>query len=124
MVTAQREEWRKQLIGYAPVRDGMEATRKYIELVESLLAQLDEAEVCEGELRAALEALTTFCRVYWGSHGCDRPRGHDGPHQCDSCWDPEDTDGYVGAWPYYGPETNFYGEDAPHARAALAKGKP
>ena len=23
------------------------------------------------------------CRVYWGSHGCDLPRGHDGEHVCD-----------------------------------------
>jgi len=43
------------------------------------------------------------CRVYWGSHGCDRPRGHRGPHLC-SCG----SDGY-----YEGatPTTNYYGED-------------
>lgn len=51
------------------------------------------------------------CRVYWGSHGCDRPRGHTGPHLCLSCWT-EDEAGWVGAPPYYGPETFFYGEDA------------
>lgn len=51
-----------------------------------------------------------ICRVYWGSHGCDRPRGHEGPHLCLTCWS-SDEDGWVGAPPYYGPETNFYGED-------------
>lgn len=63
------------------------------------------------------------CRVFWGSHGCDRPRGHDGPHLCLSCWTEGDEDGWVGAPPYYGhgwhldryltPRTHFYGEDAP-----------
>ena len=57
-------------------------------------------------------SLTSPCRVFWGSHGCDLPRDHPGPCLCTSCWDPEDMDGYVGAWPYYGPETQFYGEDA------------
>jgi hypothetical protein len=52
------------------------------------------------------------CRVYWGSHGCDRWRDHEGPHICFSCWDEVDQDGYVGAPPYYGPDTRFYGEDA------------
>ena len=42
------------------------------------------------------------CRVYWGSHGCTRPRGHDGMHVC-VCGEP----------PYFGKDTNFYGEDAP-----------
>jgi hypothetical protein len=41
------------------------------------------------------------CRVYWGSHGCDLERGHDGQHVC-GCGTP----------PYYGADTNFYGEDA------------
>lgn len=39
------------------------------------------------------------CRVYWGSHGCRLPRGHDGQHEC--C---------VTA-PYHGRLTRFYGED-------------
>jgi hypothetical protein len=52
------------------------------------------------------------CRVYWGSHGCDLTRGHEGHCVCRSCYDPKDTEGYVGVWPYYGPETQFYGEDA------------
>lgn len=51
------------------------------------------------------------CRVYWGSsHGCDRPRGHLGPHLCLTCRT-DDEDGWVGAPPYYGPGTRFYGED-------------
>lgn len=53
------------------------------------------------------------CRVYWGSHGCDLPRGHDGPHICE-CADRSEP-GNVGAPPYYGPDTIFYGEDAPSA---------
>jgi hypothetical protein len=60
------------------------------------------------------------CRVYWGSHGCDLERGHLGPHVCQTCWDSDDTDGYVGTWPYYGPDTFFYGEDAPEAAALVA----
>ena len=64
------------------------------------------------------------CRVYWGSHGCDLPRGHEGPHRCVCADDPgydRDTRLYpngsrnVGAPPYYGPDTVFYGEDAPKA---------
>jgi hypothetical protein len=57
------------------------------------------------------------CRVYWGSHGCDRPRGHDGPHACDCC-ECEDHDrdhrerGCVAKPPYYGEATHFWGEDA------------
>lgn len=45
------------------------------------------------------------CRVYWGSHGCDRPRGHHGPHIC-NCgqfpygWDRPDE-----------MQANFFGED-------------
>lgn len=51
------------------------------------------------------------CRVYWGSHGCGRPRGHQGPHLCLACWEPGEC-GWVGAPPYYGPDTRFYGEEA------------
>jgi hypothetical protein len=59
------------------------------------------------------------CRVYWGSHGCDLERGHDGACECAccDCW-PEHTDEpdeddvvCVAKPPYYGPETRFYGED-------------
>jgi hypothetical protein len=68
--------------------------------------------------------MADFCCVYWGSHGCNLERGHDGPHLCD-CADDEGVDPKtreyvdepgifnVGAPPYYGPDTNFYGEDAP-----------
>jgi hypothetical protein len=64
------------------------------------------------------------CRVYWGSHGCRLERGHDGSHECDCARDGEgnpvpreqrDEGGEflnVGAAPYYGPDTRFYGEDA------------
>jgi hypothetical protein len=62
--------------------------------------------------------------VYWGSHGCHLPYGHTGPHLCHCAkpnWHAYLPEGYynpdthawnVGAPPYYGPETNFYGEDA------------
>lgn len=26
--------------------------------------------------------MREHCAVYWGTHGCDLPRGHKGPHQC------------------------------------------
>jgi hypothetical protein len=61
------------------------------------------------------------CQAFWGSHACDLPRGHDGPHLC-ACADDPDVDPEtrlypdgvvnVGAPPYYGPETHFWGEDA------------
>lgn len=62
------------------------------------------------------EAHTESCRVYWGSHGCERPRGHDGDHWCDCCEcadHPDEDEGCVAGPPYYGPETRFYGEDVP-----------
>lgn len=50
------------------------------------------------------------CRVYWGSHGCSKQRGHLGRHYCGSCCyapDPEqaifygeDWDGPVNRWCY------------------------
>lgn len=72
--------------------------------------------------RHPIEGRTSLggCRVYWGSHGCDRPSGHDGPHLCLSCWT-EDEDGWIGAPPYYGPETCFYGEDAEALGLPLVK---
>jgi hypothetical protein len=57
-------------------------------------------------------SVESECRVYWGSHGCDLERGHTGEHVCLLCYDPDDAGGYVGAPPYYGPDTQFYGEDA------------
>lgn len=55
------------------------------------------------------------CRVYWGSHGCDLEFGHEGPHFCccECATHPDEDSGCVGAWPYYGDITRFYGEDAP-----------
>lgn len=66
------------------------------------------------------------CRIYWGSHGCDLKRGHTGGHECGCCDCPSGHhDGItapllvgetnvvcVARAPYYGPATNFYGEDA------------
>lgn len=70
----------------------------------------------------AQDRTRAACRVYWGSHGCRLERGHEGHHECICARDEngnlepkEDEDGVlnVGAFPYYGPETRFYGEDAP-----------
>lgn len=64
-----------------------------------------------------------FCRVYWGSHGCDEPRGHppEAPHACDCCQcenhpdpdpdNPGNEPSCVARPPYYGPGTRFFGED-------------
>lgn len=62
------------------------------------------------------EERAADCKVYWGSHGCDLPKGHEGHHRCDCC-ECEDhatkpEAGCVGSFPYYGPKTTFYGEDA------------
>lgn len=53
------------------------------------------------------------CRVYWGSHGCSRPVGHEGAHWCDCCQCDDHPDGEwcVAGPPYYGPDTHFWGED-------------
>ena len=72
------------------------------------------------------------CRVYWGSHGCKRTRGHEGLHECDCCECPDhvandglyiDEDGEetqcVATWPYYGPDTQFHGEDSVTLPAAV-----
>lgn len=68
---------------------------------------------------------TQWCRVYWGSHGCDLPRGHRGHHLCDCCEcenHPDPDEGCVGAWPYYGfVRTTFYGEDVPLRRRLTDK---
>jgi hypothetical protein len=60
---------------------------------------------------------TPRCRTYWGSHGCVLNRGHptSEPHRCGCCVceaHPDVNEECVGAPPYYGPETKFYGEDA------------
>lgn len=65
------------------------------------------------ELKRNPDAHAAPCRVYWGSHGCERPRGHDGPHWCDCCeCDDHPGPACVAGPPYYGPETLFFGEDA------------
>ena len=76
----------------------------------------------KAERRAVAATREEWCRVYWGTHGCHLPRGHDGPHLCDCAYDegvdpctrryPDGTVN-VGAPPYYDlPEgTHFYGPD-------------
>lgn len=73
------------------------------------------------------------CRVYWGSHGCDHPRGHapEIPHECDCCEcenhpdpDPDNPGGEPSCAakpPYYSPGTAFYGEDAEALGLPLAR---
>jgi hypothetical protein len=39
--------------------------------------------VAPGQLRRLANRLRRpRCDVYWGSHGCERPRGHRGQHKC------------------------------------------
>jgi hypothetical protein len=82
------------------------------------------------EARAREDVAMEACRVYWGSHACYLPRGHDGPHLCTCAHvdddpskpllphrdDVDDDDapgaGNVGRPPYYGAHTSFRGEDA------------
>lgn len=72
------------------------------------------------------------CRTYWGTHGCLLPRGHGGSHVCvcavteqvDAEGRVVDGEGNVGAWPYYGPDTRFYGEDAVGTPAPTAEMGP
>ena len=55
------------------------------------------------------------CDVYWGSHGCARPKGHEGAHWCDCCdceSHPDEASGCVAGPPYYGADTTFFGDDA------------
>jgi hypothetical protein len=59
-----------------------------------------------------------FCRVYWGTHGCNLERGHPGDCECDCCdcvdhaSNPLDEGVLcVAKPPYYGPDTRFYGDD-------------
>lgn len=64
----------------------------------------------------------TYCAVYWGSHGCELERGHDGKCECDCCEcfnHPDWDSGCVGKYPYYGPSTNFYGDDATEERIKI-----
>jgi hypothetical protein len=63
------------------------------------------------------------CRVYWGSHGCQLSRDHEGPHLC-SCADTPPAEGGVGKPPYYGDITRFYGEDAERLGLPLVEPEP
>jgi hypothetical protein len=66
--------------------------------------------------------------VYWGSHGCDLERGHEGDCRCSCCGCSDHVGhpepGCVGAAPYYGPETRFYGEDAAARGLLLPDAEP
>ena len=60
------------------------------------------------------------CECYWGSHGCSLPRYHGGSHQCQCCeCDVHPEPGCVGAAPYYGWLTWFFGDDRPRIRMAI-----
>lgn len=88
------------------------------------VTQIGPAQAIEIPFTRRPEPEAGYCRVYWGSHGCDLERGHverDGtPHDCGCCechhhpypeW-PDENVLCVAKEPYYGPGTNFYGEDA------------
>lgn len=88
------------------------------DIVESMQWWRDEtAYGLRLEMTLNPEAHREPCRVYWGTHGCERPRGHDGDHWC-SCCDcvnhPDPDSGCVAGPPYYGlvdQGTRFFGED-------------
>lgn len=52
------------------------------------------------------------CQVYWGSHGCSRPRGHDGDHWCQGAdeSEPHHTINAAGVAPN-GYQWDMYGDD-------------
>ncbi len=55
----------------------------------------------------------TYCDVYWGTHGCRFDHGHSGPCECDCCEcerHPDLDSGCVAKPPYYGADTEFYGD--------------
>ena len=75
--------------------------------------ELADIKVSPGRLRT-LPPGTPSCRVYWGSHGCELARGHEGDCDCGCCecgCHPDPDSGCVGKAPFYGPGTRFYGED-------------
>jgi hypothetical protein len=57
----------------------------------------------------------TQCQVYWGSHGCHLPRGHEGNHECR---DPDETEPHDGVTRdgvdlRTGFQWDLYGDDYP-----------
>lgn len=54
------------------------------------------------------------CRTYWGSHGCDKRRGHFGRHRCGAILRDRCCRGYK-APPWWAPwrkdETHYFGDD-------------
>jgi len=50
-------------------------------------------------MRHKKKALENPCRVYWGTHGCKKQRGHCGRHRCQS------------SCPRAEEYQNWYGED-------------
>lgn len=54
------------------------------------------------------------CETYWGTHGCYLPKNHTGYCECNCCTcEGEKCDEEcVAKYPYYGPQTHFYGKDA------------
>jgi hypothetical protein len=53
------------------------------------------------------------CQVYWGTHGCSLPRGHDGNHYCKDPDETEPHDGITqaGADLKSGFQWDLYGDD-------------
>jgi hypothetical protein len=56
------------------------------------------------------------CRTFWGSHGCDKRRGHMGRHRCGGLIFDRCCRGYE-APPWWAPgradTTSYFGEDVP-----------
>lgn len=49
-----------------------------------------------------------YCRTYWGTHGCGRPRYHEPPHICIDEWDSDPICSIME------PDQHHYGEDTPY----------
>ena len=60
------------------------------------------------------------CRVYWGTHGCSKQRGHLGWHFCEpGCWQPDENSHFV-----FGEDVGLYPSPAgaPRAEGKAADG--
>jgi hypothetical protein len=78
---------------------------------------LSASAINPGRVNNAVRALDD-CRVYWGGHGCNELRGHEGPHRCGHDGRPDvlmwsrdaDEDGHWGV-DEGGHEAYLYGDD-------------
>lgn len=110
-----------ELIPFAAIRELMEPVLKEMMTASPVYEVISDVTCVATPAQPPPEGS---CRVYWGSHGCDEPRGHppEVPHACDCCEcgshpdpdpdNPGNEPSCVARPPYYGPGTRFFGEDA------------